>query len=188
VKKSVNLNRNKEFDLDTNYDEEIKKEANTIYEKNKLFNKSSLEETKIAPVVVNRLSKKIKKLEDAQTAGDKWFNMKKNVMTPNVKDELNLIKLRGNLNPNQYYKKPDWKGLPQYFQIGTVLAGGDETKSMKIPKKERKGNLIDQFLSEDQSTGWTKKKFGEIQEKKKQITKRKLDKFRKLKRKGVVRA
>jgi Fcf2 pre-rRNA processing. len=188
VRKTPTINRNKDFDLDTNYNEEIKQEAKQIYEKNKIFDQASLDDNKIAPVVVSRLSKKIKKLEESQTTGNKWFNMKKNILTPEAQEQLNLIKLRGHINPNQFYKKPDWQGLPQYYQIGTVIGGGDDPKSMKIPKREKKGSLIDQFLAEDASTNWTKKKFGEIQKKRKNITRRKLDKFKKLKRKGVVRA
>jgi len=126
-------------------------------------------------------------MEISQTTGDGWFGMKKNVLTPELKDELNLIKLRGFINPKTFAKKPDWKELPEYFQIGTVIAGGDEPKSMKLPKSERKGNLVDQFLSDDKDVAWTKNKFKEIQQKKKSVIKKRLDKFKKMKRRGVVR-
>ena len=88
--------------------------------------------------------------------------MKRNDLTPAMKDDLNAIKLRGMIDPKRPYKKPDWKNLPQYFQIGTVMDGGEEARNQKIPKKERKSTIIDQFLHDDKSLNWTKKKFGDI--------------------------
>ncbi len=118
---------------------------------------------------------------------NRWSGMKKNALTPEMKDELNLIQLRGYINPKSFLKKPDWKSLPEYFQVGTVVDGGDEPKSMKMPKRERKGTLIDQFLSDDKDVSWSKNKFKESQEQMKKVVRRKLDKFKKLKKRGVIR-
>ena len=173
--------------MHTTYEAQISQEATSIYENNKLFSKDSIEEDRIAPVVISRLSKRIKKMEEGESTGAKWFNMKKKTLTPELKDELNIIKLRGMINPKVFSKKPDWDGLPEYFQIGTVVGGGDEPKSMKLKKRDKKGTIIDQFLSDDKDLSWSKGKFSEIQSKKKRITRKKLDMFKKLKKRGVVR-
>jgi len=176
-----------EYDILPSYDQEINKEASSIYEKNKIFNKQSIDEGKIAPLNISRMSKKIRKLQQEETTGDGWYGMKKKILTPELKDELNAIKLRGYIDPKKFYKSPDWAALPEYFQIGTVIDGGDEPKSMKMKKRDKKGTLVDQFLSEDKDASWTKNKFNEIQSKKKKVIRKKLDKFKKMKKRGIVR-
>jgi hypothetical protein len=44
----------------------------------------------------------------------------------------------------------DWKKLPKYFQVGTVVAGAGEYYSGRLTKKERAPTLVDQLLKDDQ--------------------------------------
>ena len=51
-------------------------------------------------------------------AGKDWFEMKAPPMTPELRNDLKLLKMRNALNPSQHYKATDWKRLPRYFQVG----------------------------------------------------------------------
>jgi hypothetical protein len=43
--------------------------------------------------------------------------MKKPEITPEIKRDLQIIKLRNVLDPKRFYKKDDSKGLPKYFEV-----------------------------------------------------------------------
>ena len=174
--------------MDTNYDQEIKLEANEIYQKFNIFSSKNINSTTVDPVVETRKAKRSKIQEVAENTGEKWYNMQKQSLTPELKADLEILKVGGLMDPKFYKKKVDWTKLPQYFQVGTIIEGGDEFKTARIPKGKRKANLIDQFLEDDSNIGFSKKRFLDIQSKKKFKTSKKLDKFNKLKRKGIVRA
>ena len=44
-------------------------------------------------------------------------------MTDETKRDLKLLQLRGTFDPKRFYKSSDHKkGLPKFFQVGTVVA------------------------------------------------------------------
>ena len=51
------------------------------------------------------------------TAGPKWFDMPAPEITPEVKRDLQLLKLRNVLDPKRFYKKDNDRKLPKYFQV-----------------------------------------------------------------------
>ena len=51
------------------------------------------------------------------TAGAKWFNMPAPDITPEIKRDLQLLKLRNVLDPKRFYKKDTDRKLPKYFQV-----------------------------------------------------------------------
>ena len=43
--------------------------------------------------------------------------MKAPELTPELKADLKVIKMRGALDPKRFYKKSDREGLPKFFQV-----------------------------------------------------------------------
>jgi hypothetical protein len=87
-------------------------------------------------------------------------------VTPEIKKELQLLQLRGVMDPKRHYKASDMKGIPKYFQIGTVVEGGADFYSGRLTKKERKGTFADELLADTSLNSYRKRKYKEIQEEK----------------------
>ncbi|TYG78673.1 hypothetical protein ES288_D02G078600v1 [Gossypium darwinii] len=67
---------------------------------------------------VNKLLRKQVK----DTAGTAWFDMPAPTLTPELKKDLQLLKLRGAIDPKRHYKKESKsKALPKYFQASLLL-------------------------------------------------------------------
>lgn len=156
--------------------------------KSNLKEEDSHNAERIEPIYISRKSKKIRKEEQQQTAGAGWFGMEKQALTPEAKNDLLILKLRGHLDPKHRFKGADSKKLQTYYQVGTYIDGGEDFKSARIPKGQRAGSLVEQFLQEDKNLNFTKKKFLEVQDKKRQKHKKRIEKFRKLAKKHVKRA
>ncbi|KAJ0093744.1 hypothetical protein Patl1_24741 [Pistacia atlantica] len=67
------------------------------------------------------IRKKLNKLLKKQmkdTVGTSWFDMPAATITPELKKDLQLLKLRNAFDPKRHYKKGDTKSktLPKYFQ------------------------------------------------------------------------
>ena len=85
-------------------------------------------------------------------------------MDPVVKRDLQLLRMRGALDPKRHYKNESLQPLASgYFQIGTILEGPSEYYSARIPIKDRKRSFADEVMSSETSTGRFKKKYSEIQ-------------------------
>ncbi|RKP13397.1 Fcf2 pre-rRNA processing-domain-containing protein, partial [Piptocephalis cylindrospora] len=101
-----------------------------------------------------------------KTAGKAWFDMAAPMMTPELKRELNMLKLRVALDPKRHYKKQDAKAPPpKYFQMGTIIEGPTEFYSARMTRRERKETLVEQLLADETKQAYFKRKFSEIQEK-----------------------
>ncbi|KAK6913608.1 Fcf2 pre-rRNA processing, C-terminal [Dillenia turbinata] len=129
------------------------------------------------PKIVNKLLKKQVK----DTAGTNWFDMPAPTMTPQLKKDLQLLKLRSAIDPKRHYKKGDTKSktLPKYFQasqffhtqqcfsmaiVGTVIESSTDYFSGRLTKKERKATLADELLSDYSLSEYRKRKVREIEE------------------------
>lgn len=99
------------------------------------------------------------------TAGAKWFDMPAVSLTPEMKREIQLLKMRNVLDPKRHYKANDSKEIPKYFQIGTVVEGAADFYSGRLTKKERKMSFADELLTDSSLKAYTKRKYSEIQEK-----------------------
>ncbi|XP_022849373.1 deoxynucleotidyltransferase terminal-interacting protein 2-like [Olea europaea var. sylvestris] len=113
--------------------------------------------------------KKLKKLSKKQikdTAGENWFDMPAPVLTPELKKDLQPLKLRNAIDPTRHYKKGDSKSktLPKYFQVGTVIESAEEFYSGRLTKKERKATLADELLSDRNLGAYRKRKVRQIEE------------------------
>ncbi|KAL2233349.1 rRNA-processing protein fcf2 [Sesamum indicum] len=114
------------------------------------------------PRKLNKLSKKQVK----DTAGKNWFDMPAQTITPELKKDLQLLKLRSAVDPKRHYKKGDSrsKTLPKYFQVGTVIESATEFFTGRLTKKERKTTLADELLSDGNLREYRKRKVREIEE------------------------
>lgn len=56
-------------------------------------------------------------VEREKSTGDAWFNMKAPELSQELKGDLQVLKMRGSLDPKRFYKKNDRDGFPKYFQV-----------------------------------------------------------------------
>lgn len=105
------------------------------------------------------------KKEEITTSGDKWFNMKEQELTDEVKRDMLVIKQRSALDPKRHYKKDKWE-IPKYFHMGTIIEGNTEFYSARLSKKQRGKNLVDEILHDNDSQKYFKRKYSEIQSQK----------------------
>lgn len=105
--------------------------------------------------------------EKKATAGAQWYNLPKTDLTPELKRDLQLIKMRNVLDPHRHYKKENSKAPPPPFsQVGTLVEGPTEFFSSRLTNRERKRTLADEILEGERSSGVFKRKYNEIQERK----------------------
>ncbi|KAG6576131.1 hypothetical protein SDJN03_26770, partial [Cucurbita argyrosperma subsp. sororia] len=124
------------------------------------------------PKKLNNLLRK----QVSDTAGRSWFDMAAQTMSPEVEEDLRLLKLRSVIDPKRHYKKGDSKSktLPKYFQasfyfhnihqVGTVVESSLDFFSGRLTKKERRATLADELLSDQALTQYRKRKVQEIEE------------------------
>lgn len=109
-------------------------------------------------------------------------------MTPELKKDLQLLKMRGVLDPKRHYKKDDVKSLaPEFSQIGTVVEGPTEYFSSRLSNRERKKTLVEEVLGDERSTGRFKNKYREIQAVKTSGKKAFYNKLKEKRRHGVYK-
>ncbi|KAI8347276.1 Fcf2 pre-rRNA processing-domain-containing protein [Mortierella sp. GBAus27b] len=112
------------------------------------------------------VSKKQKQEEREKTAGKGWFDLPQQILTPELKRDLQILKLRNVLDPKRFYKREE-KGktkFPKYFQIGTVIEGNTEFYSSRLTKKERATTITGEVMKDLTGRDYYKRKFDEIQE------------------------
>uniref|UniRef100_A0A1I7SPG2 Fcf2 domain-containing protein n=1 Tax=Bursaphelenchus xylophilus TaxID=6326 RepID=A0A1I7SPG2_BURXY len=66
-----------------------------------------------------RQQKRERKAERESTKGKGWFNLPATELTEETKRDLELLQIRGSIDPTAHYRKNDLKVLPKYFQTGT---------------------------------------------------------------------
>ena len=102
--------------------------------------------------------------EKEATAGSNWFYLPRTKLTPELKRDLQLLKMRSVLDPKRHYKKDNNKQLvPDFCQVGTIIAGPTEFYSSRIPTKERRKTFVEEVLSRTADTARFKRKYDEIQ-------------------------
>ncbi|XP_074654043.1 uncharacterized protein LOC141908105 [Tubulanus polymorphus] len=111
-----------------------------------------------------RKLKKERREERSKTMGPKWFDMKAPEMTDELRDDLNVVKMRKSLNPKRFYKNNDTKALPKFFQMGEVVETAADFYHARIPKKQRKATVVEELLADAEFRKFNKRKFIEAQE------------------------
>ncbi|KAK7202546.1 putative nucleolus protein required for cell viability [Myxozyma melibiosi] len=129
----------------------------------KALSSGSSSKVELRSVVDYSKIKKDAKMAKEDTAGEKWFDMPKTEMTPQIKRDLQLLKLRHVLDPKRHYRRPDDKAEMKYFQPGTIVEGPTEFFSARLTKKERKQTLADEIMADERAKTYFKNKYEEIQ-------------------------
>ena len=80
-------------------------------------------------VVFQQCSSFCSKIEREKSAGTGWFNMPAPEMTPELQRDLNIIRMRGVLDPKRHYKKETSKKLPKYVQVTAYVGGAKYWKN-----------------------------------------------------------
>jgi Fcf2 pre-rRNA processing protein len=85
---------------------------------------------------------------------------------PQLKRDLQILRLRGVLDPKVHFKKQSAKSQePRYCHVGQVVEGPTEFFSARLAKKGRKRSLADEVLAISGLKAKTKARYSVIQEK-----------------------
>jgi hypothetical protein len=102
--------------------------------------------------------------EKKANAGSQWFNMPKTKLTPELRRDLQLLKMRSVLDPHRHYKKDNKRDdVPAFSQVGTIIEGATEFYSSRLKNKERKQTLLEEVVAQEQASGRFKRKYEDIQ-------------------------
>ncbi|CAD7696741.1 unnamed protein product [Ostreobium quekettii] len=78
-----------------------------------------------------------------------WFSMPPTKPTEQTKQDLTVLSMRSCFGSVGLYKSEGRKGMPKWFQIGSILDDPTAPPSHRLPKRLRKRSLAEQLLSED---------------------------------------
>ncbi|XP_062547828.1 deoxynucleotidyltransferase terminal-interacting protein 2 [Armigeres subalbatus] len=117
--------------------------------------------------MTDRKIKELNKKERSKTKGKNWFNLPAQEMTKEVKNELELIRMRAVLDPKHFYKRSESKTLPKYFQIGKVVPSPLDYYNERGIKKTKTKTLVDELLEDAKFQKYNKRKYAEALEKRK---------------------
>ncbi|CRG88748.1 rRNA-processing protein fcf2 [Talaromyces islandicus] len=98
-----------------------------------------------------------------EDAGSDWFNLPKTKMTPELKREFQLLRMRNVLDPKRHYKKDAGNNIPEYSQVGTIVEGPAEFFKSRVVKKDRKKTFLEEALATENEYGRFKSKYNQIQ-------------------------
>ncbi|XP_051232313.1 deoxynucleotidyltransferase terminal-interacting protein 2 [Dicentrarchus labrax] len=117
----------------------------------------------VPPYSESKQALKLKhRVEREKSTGDAWFNMKAPEISQELKGDLQVLKMRGSMDPKRFYKKNDRDGFPKYFQVGTVVDSAVDFYHSRIPKKSRKRTMVEELLADAEFRHNNKKKFQHI--------------------------
>lgn len=100
------------------------------------------------PVLSKRQLKRDRKHERSLTKGSAWFNMAKTEITKEKKNDLEALKLRSAMDRVLHYKRNNITHTPNYFHVGTIVETSADFYSSRIPKKQRKKTLAQEFAAD----------------------------------------
>ena len=133
--------------------EERRKEIDQAVPKDETF--------EIQPKLGKKALKKKKKLEREKTKGGEWFNMPATEITDEIKNDLEVLKMRGALDPKRFYKKNASNELPKYFQVGRYVDNPVEFYNDRGTSKKKK-TLVDELMADAEFQRYNKRKYTEI--------------------------
>ncbi|KAK4249638.1 hypothetical protein C7999DRAFT_39300 [Corynascus novoguineensis] len=100
-------------------------------------------------VRVPQLTEKKKGSKD--TLGADWFNLPRTNLTPELKRDLQVLRMRDvAAMGKQFFKKDSRRDLvPEYSQVGTIVAGATDSMTNRLTRKERKRTIVEEILAHD---------------------------------------
>ncbi|XP_070764991.1 deoxynucleotidyltransferase terminal-interacting protein 2 [Enoplosus armatus] len=117
----------------------------------------------VPPYSESKQALKLKhRVEREKSTGDGWFNMKAPEISQELKGDLQVLKMRGSLDPKRFYKKNDRDGFPKYFQVGTVVDSAADFYHSRVPKKQRKRTMVEELLADAEFRQNNKKRYQHI--------------------------
>ncbi|KAI1100012.1 Fcf2-domain-containing protein [Jackrogersella minutella] len=97
-------------------------------------------------------------------AGSSWFNLPRTDLTPELKKDLQLLRMRDVLDSKRFYRKDSSRALvPEFSSVGTIVEGPTDFFNARLTKKERKRTLLEEVLETEDVTRRFKSKYGQIQ-------------------------
>ncbi|KAI0481653.1 Fcf2-domain-containing protein [Xylaria cf. heliscus] len=124
---------------------------------------SSNQKSEELSVRVPEARKSKKEMAHKADAGPRWFNLPATDLTPELRRDLQLLKMRDVLDPKRHYKKDTTRAIPDFSQVGTVIPGPTDYFSARMTKRDRKRTLLKDVLETENTTRRFKSKYGEIQ-------------------------
>ncbi|CAD0195703.1 unnamed protein product [Chrysodeixis includens] len=137
--------------------------------------------------VSKRKLKAIRRKEREKTKGPGWFNLPAPEITEELKNDLNVLKMRSALDPKHFYKKNDMEVLPKYFQVGRIMDSPLDHANERLTKKQRKRTMVDELLADAQFQKYNKKKYKEIVDEKRRTEYRTFMKDKRQKNKAELK-
>ncbi|GAA5888818.1 hypothetical protein JCM16303_003022 [Sporobolomyces ruberrimus] len=112
---------------------------------------------------VPRLSKKAYKATQPHTAGSKWFDMPATPMTPELKREIDAMRLRNSLDPKKFMKGgAKNEKIGEFFQVGHVITPNTRaTTSNSLPTASKR-SFVEELVEDEQARAYAKKKTKEV--------------------------
>ncbi|XP_011705618.1 PREDICTED: deoxynucleotidyltransferase terminal-interacting protein 2 [Wasmannia auropunctata] len=148
----------------------IRKEVNPL---DKILEKSVIKSDfehlhVVPPYELSKHQLKVQKRREKRKMGmgAEWFNMRAPQITPEIRHDLEVLRMRSALDPKHFYKKNDMKALPKHFHVGKVIDSPMDFYSSRLTKKERKKTIVDELMADAQFTKYNKRKYKEIIEEK----------------------
>ena len=94
--------------------------------------------------------------------------MPKTKLTPELKKDLQILRMRDVLDTKQFWRKDTRKDfVPKFSHVGTIVDGPlDAHSSARLTKKEKKRTIVDEVLASAHANAKFKTRYGEIQERK----------------------
>jgi len=147
------------------------------------FKPGVLAQTSIAPSRIGKRAERRKKLELKEaTSGKNWYDMPRLEETDEIKKDLEILKLRGTLDPARHFRKSDRKRAnPKYFHVGTIVETAADFYSGRLPKKDRKQTLVEELMADAKIKQRLKKKLAKREAITKKIMLRKKNMLKKKK-------
>ncbi|CAL4070830.1 unnamed protein product, partial [Meganyctiphanes norvegica] len=138
-------------------------DINKILKESETLHPSFMNRRRVKPYAVSKKkAKAIRKRQREKTAGSGWNNMKAPEITPEVQRDLEILQMRGVLNPKRHYKNSDMKVLPKFFQMGTVIDNPLDFYTNRVTKKDRKKTLAEEIIHDEEVLRYQKRKYNEI--------------------------
>ncbi|POY74966.1 hypothetical protein BMF94_1942 [Rhodotorula taiwanensis] len=110
-----------------------------------------------------KLSKKQIRAKQPHTAGAQWYHMPATPMTPELKREIDALRLSNQLDPKKFLRggaKRDKVG--EFFQIGHIIAPSTRATTLSSQPSVQKRSFVEDLLEDEQSKAYAKRKTKEV--------------------------
>jgi hypothetical protein len=109
------------------------------------------------------------KTEREKTMGKNWFDMKVGELNEETKNDLTVLKMRGSLFKDKFFKKNDSDVLPKYFEVllflfktmitefeanfiaskmGKIVDNPIDYYTDRVPKKQQKQTILEELVED----------------------------------------